>query len=103
MGRVRGASGPDFVEEEEAGVVERVMEIVLQAAFFFATGAEQGANFSFEQKMLAFFRAQDNDESDGFFRKLGDFASEWLTFYGFALGGFFRFSFGHVGGDCIAL
>jgi hypothetical protein len=61
---VRGvviARFPDLVEEEKAGVIDAAVEIVLEAASFFARGSEEGAEFGFEEKMLAVFGAQDDD------------------------------------------
>jgi len=64
VGGVVRACGPDFVEEEKAGLIDGVMEIVLEAAFFFASGSDKRADFGFQQKVLALFGAQDHDQSD---------------------------------------
>ena len=51
-------AGPDFVEEEGADLVGATVKIVLQAAFFLARGVDEGAEFRFQQEMLAFFGTQ---------------------------------------------
>ena len=48
VGGVVGAGGPDFVEEEEAGLINGVVQVVLETAFFFAGGSDEGANFGFK-------------------------------------------------------
>ena len=58
VGRVVQASFPNFVQKEEAGIIKRVVQVVLQAALFLASGRKERANFCFEQKVLAFLRAQ---------------------------------------------
>lgn len=99
MGRVMFAAGPDFVEQEGAGLVGAAMQIVLQAAFLFARGAYEGAQLGFEEELLALFGAQRDDQSESAFGKFDD--SNWRKFAGGTVaGGFFRFSLGHVRGDC---
>jgi hypothetical protein len=100
VGGVMFAAGPNFVQEEMPRLIGAAMEIVLEAAFFLAGGADEGAEFGFEQEILAFSGAQEHDESH---RRLWQF----LAFCGFefapswtAAGGLAGFSFGHVGGDC---
>ena len=73
MGGVVRASGPDFVKQEEAGLIDGVMEIVLEAAVFFARRSDERADFRFEQKVLTFFGAEYDDESDGVFGEFGCF------------------------------
>ena len=53
--------------------------------------------------MLALFGAEEDDEGDDFFGEFGCFEFAGGFFAGFAADGSFRFSFGHVGGDCIAI
>ena len=55
------AGGPDFVEEEGAGDVDRAVQFVGEAAFFAARGADEGAEFGFEEDLLAGLGAQDDD------------------------------------------
>ncbi len=38
VGLVMLATGPDFVEKEEVRIIERTVEIVLQAAFLLSRG-----------------------------------------------------------------
>lgn len=54
VGGVVLAAGPDFVEEKRAGLIGAAVKIVLQAAFFSACGADESAEFRFQQEMLAF-------------------------------------------------
>ena len=61
------AGFPDFVEEESAGLLGATMEIEFEAAIFLAGRSEEGAEFGFEEEVLAFFGAHDYDESDGVF------------------------------------
>ena len=103
MGGVVRACGPDFVEEEKAGLIDGVMEIVLEAAFFFASGSDKRADFGFQQKVLALFGAQDHDQSDRVFGEFAGFQFVRRLFGAFGIVRLFRFSFGHDGGDCIAV
>jgi hypothetical protein len=73
------AAGPDFMEQEGARAFRGSMQVVGQAAVFFACGAYQGAQFGFQEQFLAFPRAQLDDESHGVFRELSA-----LGFAGFA-------------------
>ena len=66
MGRVRvlgvGVAGlPDFVEQERAGRVRGAVQIVAKAAFLFSSWTDQGAQLRFENRFLAFARAQQNN------------------------------------------
>lgn len=66
MGRVGvlgvGVAGlPNFVEQEGAGRVKGAVQVVAEAAFFFSSGTNQGAQFRFEDCFLAFARAQHNN------------------------------------------
>ena len=45
MSLVMLAAGPDFVEKEQVRIIERTVQIVLQATFFFSCRRKQGANF----------------------------------------------------------
>jgi hypothetical protein len=105
---VRGvmvASGPHFMKQKEAGLIERVVQIVLQTAFFFPRGTNQSADFCFHQQLLALFRTKQDDERDGFLGKLADLDWFQLLFRFAWLGPCrsLRFSIGHDGGDCTAL
>jgi hypothetical protein len=55
------ASGPDFVQQESTGDVERAVQVVGEAAFFAACGADESAEFGFEEDFLARLGAQDDD------------------------------------------
>lgn len=103
VGGVVRAGSPDFVEEKEARLIQRVMKIVLEAAFFLARRSDEGADFGFQQELLTLFGAEDYDEGDRIFGKFGGFKFVDGFLAGLARGGFFRFSFGHDGGDCIAV
>ena len=59
------AGGPDFVQQESAGDVERPVQVVGEAAFFAACGADESAEFGFEENFLARLSAQDDDQSYG--------------------------------------
>lgn len=63
------ATSPDFVQQESAGLVNRTVQIIAYAAFFFARGTGQGAEFRLQQRFLAFAGAQDHDERDGILRE----------------------------------
>ncbi|HXN25676.1 MAG TPA: hypothetical protein VN902_01050 [Candidatus Acidoferrales bacterium] len=39
------ATGPDFVEKEQVRIIERTVQIVLQAALLFSCRRNQRANF----------------------------------------------------------
>ena len=67
------AGGPDFVEKKIVGLIEGVVQVVLQTAFFFSRWANERADFRLQQKVLALFRAQQDDESDRLFGKFGIF------------------------------
>ena len=55
------AGFPDFMKEKLPGLIGGAMQIVLQAAFFFARWADESAEFRFQQKVLAFFGTQGDD------------------------------------------
>ncbi len=99
---VRGvmlAGFPDFVEEEGAGLIDTAVQIESQAAYFLAGGYEKGAKLGFEERVLPFFGAEDNDQGDCALGKLGGSCGARVA-AGAELGNFAGFSFGHVGGDC---
>lgn len=50
--RVGFAAGPDFVKQEGAGAIGGAVQVVSQAAVFFAGGAHQGAQLGFEEHFL---------------------------------------------------
>ena len=54
------AGGPDFVKQEGAGDFEGAMQVIGEAAFFSAGGRDEGAQFGFEEELLAFFGAEDD-------------------------------------------
>jgi hypothetical protein len=91
------------VKEEEAGLIDGVMQIVLQAAFFFARGRDEGTDLSLEQQLLTFLGAEDNDESDRVFGEFAGFQLVRRLFGALTRVRLFRFSFGHTGRDCIAV
>jgi len=65
------AAGPDFVEQEGCWAFGGAMQVVNQAAVFFAREANQGAKFGFEEHFLAVAWAQLHDERYRFSRELG--------------------------------
>jgi hypothetical protein len=94
------AAGPDFVEEKSSGLVCAAVQVILEAAFLFARGANQSAKFGFEQRFLAIPGTQQDHEGKRAF---------WQLRYGCAAPfrrasppfcDFPYFSFGHDGGDC---
>ena len=46
--RVGFATGPNFVQEESAGSIDGAVQIIAEAAFFFARGTCQRAEFRFQ-------------------------------------------------------
>ena len=69
------AAGPDFVQEVGAGAIGGGVQVVLQAALFLTGRGHQSAEFGFEKQVLAFAGAEDNDERDCPFGKLGGFGT----------------------------
>lgn len=63
------AASPDFVQQESAGLVNRTVQIIAKAAFFFARGTSQCSELRFQKCLLAFASSQDNDERDGVLRE----------------------------------
>ena len=61
VARMGFAAGPDFVEQETRWGFRRAMQVVGEAAVFFACGAYQSAEFGFEQHFLAVAWAELND------------------------------------------
>jgi hypothetical protein len=102
---VRGvmlAGFPDFVKKECAGLVGAAMQIELQAAFFLARRGEERAEFGFEEQVLAFFGAHDDDQGYGVFGELYDCSCTWPAASG-TPGRAAGFRLGHDGGDCIPI
>jgi hypothetical protein len=99
VGGVVIAGFPDFVEEEAAGLLGAAVKIELQAAVFLAGRSEEGAEFGFEEEMLAFFGAHDDDQGDGVFWEFDGGVGAWPA-TGRAPGRATRFCLGHDGGDC---
>jgi len=100
MSGVVFAAGPDFVEEKSAGLVSAAVQVVLEAAFLFARGADQGAQLGFEQRFLTIAGAKQNDERKGTFGQFGDGSAVSFGSGSPPFCGFLCFSFGHDGGDC---
>jgi hypothetical protein len=92
------ASLPNFVKEIGTGLIGASMKIVLKAAFFFSRGSDECAEFRFEQQVLPFASAQENNQGNGAFGEFLGFCAMWFA----AASGTLRFSFGHDGGDCTA-
>ena len=100
--RVRGvvlAACPDFVEEICARVIGGAVQIVLQATLFLARGADESAEFGFEEHVLAFLGTERDDESDAAFGEFDDFGATGAA-AGARRGALPCFSLGHDGGDC---
>lgn len=93
------AALPDFVEEKRSGLVGGAMETVQQAAFFPASGRDQGTEFRLKQQLLALLRAQESDQGQCTLREFFHFGRTGTPAMG-APDRSFRFSFGHDGGDC---
>ena len=90
------AGGPDFVQQEGAGDLERAVQVVGEAAVLATGGGDERAELGFEEAFLAFFGAQDDDQGYGVFGELGGGAGTRL-----APGcGFLCFALRHGGGDC---
>jgi len=96
VARVSFAAGPDFVEQEGAGAVGGTVEVIGEAAVFFARGADEGAEFGFEEHFLAVAGTELHDERHGVFRELRGFRGP-----GFAAAcwRFLCFALGHGGRD----
>ena len=58
VSRMMRAACPDLMKKKLAGVLERMMQIVLQTPLLPSGGREQSADFRFKQQMLPFLRAQ---------------------------------------------
>jgi hypothetical protein len=90
------AGGPDFVEQEGAGDFEGAVQVVGEAAFFAAGGGDEGAEFGFEQRLLAFLGAEDDGQGYGVLGEFGGCASSRLA----PRCGPFCFALRHGRGDC---
>ncbi len=88
---------------KHAGLIDGVVQVVLPAAFFSATRADEGAELGFEQEMLPFFGAKDHDQRQRFLRQSCNFHAARLALAGAPLGSLLHFSFGHNGRDCISI
>lgn len=64
------ARRPDFMQQVRAWYVGATMQIVGDATVFLAGGADERAEFRFEQGFLTFARFKQYDESDRLFRQL---------------------------------
>src|SRR5580704_4930182 len=96
VARVGFAAGPDFVEHETGWGFRGAVQVVGEAAVFFACGAYQGAELGFEEHFLAVARAQLHDQCHGFFRELGVFSLPRFARTGWLL---LRFALRHNGRD----
>jgi len=67
---VRFAGSPNFMQQEPAGDVNGAVQIVPQATVFFSRGTDKRAKFRFEQRLLAFASAQNDDERYSVLREL---------------------------------
>src|SRR5579864_7251302 len=65
---------PDFIKQVGRGPFGGAIEIVAQAAVFFACGTDEGAEFRFEKNVLPLARAQDHQQRRGVLRQLAGFA-----------------------------
>ena len=65
------AAGPDFVEQEGGGAFGGAVQVIGEAAVFLSSGTDKGAQFGFEEHLLAVARAQLDDERHSAFRELG--------------------------------
>jgi len=90
------AGGPDFVEQEGAGDFDGAMEVVSEAAFLAAGGGDERAEFGFEQGLLAFLGAKDDDQGYSVFGEPGGCARTRLA----SRCGLLCFALRHGGGDC---
>src|ERR1700751_61620 len=75
------------------------MQVVPEAAFFLAGGADQSAELGFEERFLAFPGAKQDHEGEGALRQFGYGWAAPLGGVRAAFRGFLWFSFGHDGGD----
>jgi hypothetical protein len=73
------AALPNFVEKECSGLIGAAMQVVLQTAFFFACGHDQGAELGFEKQVLAFLRTECDDQGKGTLGKFSDFGARGLA------------------------
>jgi hypothetical protein len=99
VGDVMFPTFPDLMEKKRAGLIGAAVQIVLQAAFFLARRGNEGAEFRFEEQVLAFLGTEKHDEGEGALREFGDLDAARFA-GGTPLGGAFPFWFGHIGGDC---
>jgi hypothetical protein len=60
--RVVLTTGPDFVQHERCGPIGRPVQIIGQAAVFFASGPDEGAEFGFEEHLLPIAWPQLDDQ-----------------------------------------
>ena len=65
------ATGPNFVEQEGGRSFRGAMQIVGEAAVFFACGAHQGAELGFEEYFLTVAWSELHDKCDSILRELG--------------------------------
>ena len=85
---MRFAAAPDFVEQETGWGFRGAMQVVGEAAVFFARRAYQGAELGFEEHFLAVARAQLHNQRYGVFRELGVFSLPGLAWAGWLFLGF---------------
>ena len=71
VGCVSFAAGPYFIEQKIAGDVGGAVQVVEDAAVFFAGGADEGGQFGLEKGLLAGLGVHHDDEGDSVFGELG--------------------------------
>ena len=96
------AGEPDFVEEELTQLVGGAVEVVLETAFFLARGPNEGTELGFEEKVLPFAGAHEDDEGDGVLGKLDSLEGGNFPVTRPASGRGLALGLGHNGGDCTA-
>src|SRR6516164_2926978 len=94
------AAGPDFVEQKSSRLVRAAVQVILETAFLFARGTNQGAKFGFEKRFLAIPGAEQDDECKRAFWQLRHGCAAPFRNVSPPLCNFLWFSFGHDGGDC---
>src|SRR5262249_10465475 len=100
VSRMMLARFPNFVQQKRTGSVRRAVQIVLQAAVFFASWRYQRLQFRLKEWFVTRARAHKSDDRDATLRQLGMICSA-ASFRASALPrSFLRLLFGHRGGDC---
>ena len=92
---------PDFMQQKRARPLNRTMQIVAQAAFFFAGRRNQCSQFGFQHQVLAVARPQNYRKRHRLFWQLSAisrFPAAQCCFLPATCP--FLFLLGHDGGDC---